>query len=166
MFFAGAGVLWSGNNAENAQQDWAKSIDAYLTNAYPADAPGIAVLAMKGDTVIFRNAYGSANLELNVPMRPEMVFRIGSLTKQFTAVAIMMLVEEKKISLDDEITRFLPDYPTNGHRITVTHLLNHTSGIKSMTNMPKWRPTVRNDMSTKEMVDFFKNVPKNFAPGE
>lgn len=163
MFFVTTSGVWGG---DKTQQDWTKSIDAYLTKAYPPGAPGVTVLAMKGDTVVFRNAYGSANLELNVPLRPEMVFRIGSLTKQFTAVAIMMLVEEKKISLDDEITRFLSDYPTNGHRITVTHLLNHTSGIKSMTGMPKWLPVVRNDMSTKEMVDFFKNEPMDFPPGE
>ncbi len=163
MLFVTTAGLWS---AGNTQKNWAETIDAYLSKAYPTTAPGIAALVMKGDTAIFRSAYGSANLELNVPLRPEMVFRIGSLTKQFTAVAVMMLVEEKKISLDDEITRFLPDYPTKGHRITVTHLLNHTSGIKSMTNMPKWRPTIRNDMSTKEMIDLFKDEPMNFAPGE
>jgi CubicO group peptidase (beta-lactamase class C family) len=60
-----------------------------------------------------------------------MVFRLGSLTKQFTAVGILMLAEQSKLSLADEITRFLPDYPTRGHKITVEHLLNHTSGIKS-----------------------------------
>ena len=81
---------------------------------------------------------GMANMELGVKMKPENVLEIGSITKQFTAVGILMLEEQGKLSTNDEITKFIPDYPTNGKKITVHHLLNHTSGIKSYTGMPSF----------------------------
>jgi CubicO group peptidase (beta-lactamase class C family) len=95
-----------------------------------------------------------------------MVFRLGSVTKQFTAVAILMLAEEGKLSLQDEITRFLPDYPTRGKKITVENLLTHTSGIKNYTDLPEWLPLQRKDMTLGELIDLFKNQPLDFAPGE
>ena len=79
-------------------------IDDILTRAYPADAPGAAVLVVHRGQVLLRKGYGGANLELGVPMKPEHIFRIGSITKQFTAVAILQLAEAGKLSLDDEIT--------------------------------------------------------------
>ncbi|MGZ5515578.1 MAG: serine hydrolase, partial [Candidatus Aminicenantales bacterium] len=96
---------------------------------------------------------------------PDMVFRLGSITKQFTAVSILMLAQEGKLGLQDEITKFLPDYPTQGKRITVEHLLTHTSGIQSYTDMPEWLPLWRKDFTVKELVDFFKDKPMQFEPG-
>ena len=87
------------------------------------------------------------------------MFRIGSVTKQFTSAAIMMLAEEGKLAVSDPITKFLPDYPTQGKTITVEHLLTHTSGIQSYTDMPKWRNMFRQDMSLTELIDLFKNEP-------
>jgi CubicO group peptidase (beta-lactamase class C family) len=141
-------------------------INAFLEKIYPANEPGAAVLAVKNGKIILRKGYGMANLELGIPIKPEMVFRIGSITKQFTAVAIMKLVEEGKLSVTDDIKKYLPDYPTHGHKITIHHLLNHTSGIKSYTSMPDWPPLMRKDMTLKELIDFFKNQPMDFAPGE
>ena len=128
--------------------------------------PGAAVLVVHDSAVLYRRGFGLANLELGVPMEPHMVLRIGSITKQFTAVAILMLAQEGKLSLDDPITRFLPDYPTQGHVITVEHLLTHTSGIKSYTNMPEWLALWRNDMSPPEIIALFKDQPLEFAPGQ
>ena len=79
-----------------------------------------------------------ADLELGVPLQPDMVFRLGSITKQFTAAAILLLAEEGKLSLQDPIEKYLPGYPTQGHVITIEHLLTHTSGIQSYTDMPGW----------------------------
>ena len=142
-------------------------IDAMLRQAIPADGPGAAVIAVKDGKVVFRKAYGMANLELGVPLSPESVFRLGSITKQFTAVAILMLAEEGALSLDDPITKFLPDYPTQGHTITVEHLLTHTSGIQSYTDMPGWMTSkVLSDMTLTELIDGFKKEPMQFAPGE
>ncbi|MFB0517509.1 MAG: serine hydrolase [Candidatus Neomarinimicrobiota bacterium] len=149
-------------------KDWRlrREIDRILRENYPANEPGAAVLVAKNGRVVLRKGYGMANLELNVPIEPDMVFRLGSITKQFTAVAILMLAEEGKLSLEDPITTFLPDYPTQGHTVTVEHLLTHTSGIKSYTEMPEWLPLWRNDMTLTELIDLFKDQPFDFAPGE
>ncbi len=119
----------------------------------------------EGDTV-FRRAYGLADLELGVPMRPEMVFQLGSISKQFTALAVMILAEAGKLSLDDEITRHLPDYPMHGHQITIRHLLTHTSGIKNHNAMQQWRKRLRDDLTTSELIAIFEDQPLEFAPGE
>ena len=109
----------------------AAAIDALLKGAFPADRPGAAVIGVKGGQTMFRKAYGMADLELGVPLQPDMVFRLGSITKQFTAVAVLMLAEEGKLSLQDPIEKHLAGYPTQGHVITIEHLLTHTSGIQS-----------------------------------
>jgi CubicO group peptidase (beta-lactamase class C family) len=140
-------------------------IDSALTAMYPAGEPGAAVLVARDGRVLMRKAYGAANVELNVPLRPEHVFRLGSITKQFTAVATLMLVDEGKVSLDDEITRWFPDYPTQGRRITVEHLLTHTSGIRSYTSIPEFRAGIRRDLSVNELMATFRDQPMEFEPG-
>ena len=154
------------NNQNVVSTELAQAIDAMLVEACPPDAPGAVVIVARDGNVVFRKGYGMANLELGVPIAPEMVFRLGSITKQFTAVAILMLVEQGKLALEDDITRFLPDYPTQGHTITVEHLLTHTSGIKSYTSMPEWLALRRNDLTVEELIDLFKDQPMEFAPGE
>ncbi|HEY0015318.1 MAG TPA: serine hydrolase [Longimicrobium sp.] len=141
-------------------------IDSMLAALYPASEPGAAVLVAHEGRVLMRKAYGSANVELGVPLRPEHVFRLGSITKQFTAVATLMLVEEGKVSLDDEITRFLPDYPTQGRRITVEHLLTHTSGIQSYTSVPGFAAGIRRELAVDSLIAFFAHGAMEFAPGE
>jgi D-alanyl-D-alanine carboxypeptidase len=150
----------SGNSDPTTQ------IDALLQAAYQPDEPGAAVIAVKDRRPVFRSAYGMANLELGVPLAPDMVFRLASITKQFTAVAILMLMEQGRLALQDPITRFLPDYPTHDHAITIEHLLTHTSGIRSYTDMPEWPPLWRKDFTTQELIDFFKYQPMQSAPGK
>lgn len=140
-------------------------IDQILLSAYPATAPGAAVLISKDGKVIFRKGYGLADVEKKVPIQPDMIFRLGSITKQFTAAGILLLVEQGKISLDDEISKFLPEYPTRGKKITIEHLLTHTSGIKSYTGMGGFRAKMQQDTTPIELVDFFKNEPMDFDPG-
>jgi len=144
----------------------AATLDAMLAKLYPADAPGAAVIAVRDGQTVLRKAYGMADLELGVTLQPDMVFRIGSMTKQFTAVAILMLVEEGKVAVSDPITKFLPDYPTGGKTITVEHLLTHTSGIKSYTDMEDFVANARKDYTVPEMIDRFKGQPMDFEPGE
>jgi CubicO group peptidase (beta-lactamase class C family) len=141
-------------------------IDESLSTAFPAGAPGVAVIVTKDRQVLLRKGYGLANLEWALPVTPDTVFRIGSVTKQFTAVAILMLVEQGKINLQDSIEKFLPGYPTHGHTIAVEHLLTHTSGIKSYTGMKEWRSEWGRDFSIDELIDFFKFQPMDFAPGQ
>jgi CubicO group peptidase (beta-lactamase class C family) len=150
----------------NASPTWINEVDQMLVELYPADKPGAAVIIVQDGRVLFRKGYGMAHLELGVPVAPEMVFRIGSITKQFTAVSILMLLEQGKLDLQDEITRYLPDYPTGGRKVTVEHLITHTSGIKSYTSMPEWLPLWRKDLTLEELINVFKDQPFDFEPGE
>ncbi len=139
--------------------------DQMLTEKFKSNETGATALISKKGQIIYKKAFGMANLELNVPMQTENVFRIGSISKQFTAVAILQLMEQGKLSLQDDITKFIPDYPTHGHKITIEHLLTHTSGIQSYTNMIEFAPISRLDKKPEELIQFFKNQPMEFAPG-
>jgi CubicO group peptidase (beta-lactamase class C family) len=142
-----------------------RGVDSLLSASYGPSGPGAAVIVARGDSILLRNAYGLANIELEVPLTPEHVFRVGSITKQFTAVATLLLVDEGRIALDDEITRFFPDWPTHGYRITVEHLLTHTSGIRSYTSIPEFANLQRRDHSLDELIATFRDQPMDFAPG-
>lgn len=147
-------------------QDLKSTVDAYLLSHSQPNAPGASVLIAKDGKAIYKKAVGMANLELNVPLSTDNVFEIGSITKQFTAVSILMLEEQGKLKVEDEITKYIPDYPTNGKTITIHHLLNHTSGIKSYTSMESFMKNARTDMTPTELIDVFKNEPMDFEPGE
>ena len=150
----------------NQAQIIESQIDDILNASYKANEPGATALVYKNGNVIYRKGFGSANLELGVAMKPEHVFEIGSITKQFTAIAILMLEEQGKLKVEDEITKYIPDYPTLGKTITIHQLLNHTSGIKSYTAMQSFRDNARRDMTPTEIIDFFKNEQMDFDPGE
>ena len=143
-----------------------QAIDNLVQETYKPTEPGAAVIVVRDGEIIYRKGHGMANLELGVPIEPDMVFRMGSIGKQFTAVAILMLTEQGKLSLDDPITKFLPDYPTHDHLITIEHLLTHTSGIKNHTDMPESQLLWRKDYAVQELIDCFKNQPMQFAPGK
>lgn len=148
-------------------QNTSAEFDSLMTKVFKADEAGAVALVVKNGEVLYRKAFGMANLELGVKMKPENVFRIGSITKQFTASAILKLRDEGKLSLDDDITKYIADYPTHGHQITIKHLLTHTSGIKSYTGMDTWDAEVRKkDFTPTELIDFFKDQPMDFDPGE
>jgi len=159
-FVATAGVF-----SQDTATPPSKQIDDLLTRTFPADVPGAAVIVVHKGEVLLRNGYGSANLELGVPMKPEHVFRLGSITKQFTAVAILQLVEAGKLKLDDDITSYVPEVRTDGHKITLAHLLTHTSGIPSFTDQAAWRAAPRVDMSLAQTLEYIKDKPFHFAPG-
>ena len=130
----------------------AATFDTELAKMFKPNEPGAAAIVVKDGQVIFRKGYGMANLELGVAIAPDHIFRIGSITKQFTAVSILMLMEQGKLALSDEITKFLPDYPTQGKKITVEHLLTHTSGIVSYTGLEEWPPLWRKDLTLTELT--------------
>ncbi len=144
----------------------AAAIDAALTAEFKSGEPGAAVIVMKDGKPLFRKAYGMANIEKGVALEPQMVFRIGSLTKQFTAVAILMLAEQGKLSVSDDISKRLPDFPTQGKKITIEHLLTHTSGIANYTDPPEYMGNMHKDRTVSEMIDTFRNAPLQFEPGE
>jgi len=159
-------VLALNSQSTSYAQNLESKIDSLLLEKYHPNAPGATFLISRNGNIIYKKAFGLANLELNVPMEADNVFEIGSMTKQFTAISILMLMEKGKLNLDDEITKFIPDYPTNGHKITIHHLLTHTSGIKSYTSMKKLNKISKQDLTPLELIDFFKNEPIDFVPGE
>ena len=139
-------------------------IEKILHEQFDAEGPGFAMMVAQHGEILYHGAYGKADLELDAPMRTDNVFRIASLTKQFTAVAILQLASQNKLSLQDDITAFLPDYPQSG--ITVEHLLTHTSGISDFTKLPSFNAEVaRQSLTVPQQIDRFKDEPLNSEPG-
>lgn len=156
-----AAVIAPGARASSVSEALDEAISPYFKH----DEPGAAIIVTKDGNIIFRKAFGLADLEHNIELQPDMTFRIGSLTKQFTAVAIMILAEDGKLAVTDDIHKFLPDYPTHGARITVENLLTHTSGIRNYTAMPGFAKDRDRDLTVQQMIDLFKNEPLEFEPG-
>ena len=126
-----------------------------------------AVLVARGDQVILSKGFGSANLEWNVPNTPGTKFRLGSVTKQFTAAAILLLAERGKLALEDPVRKHWPDAPAAWDAITIYHLLTHTSGIPNFTNYPEYMQTWKFAPTTSEKaIGYFRDKPLDFAPGE
>jgi len=143
-----------------------QKIDSLLSALFTdKDGPGGAFLIAKAGKPIYQKAFGKANIELGTDMNTENIFQLGSITKQFTAIAILMLEEQQLLSTRDPISKYIPDYP-NGDKITIHQLLTHTSGIKDFTKMKSISQIAQKDLSPKELVDFFKNEPVDFPPGE
>lgn len=143
-----------------------KIFDSLLHAQFPISGAGGTVLIARDRQIIYNKAFGRSNIELNIPMTVDNVFRLGSITKQFTAVAILKLAEEGKLSLQDKVTKFIPDYPSSGKTITVANLLSHTSGIKNYTGMSKFtKEFKRTDLTPKELVGLFKDETPDFNPG-
>lgn len=149
-------------------QDKAKQIDQLLTKySEYGQFNGSALIAENGK-IILKKGYGFANMEWDIPNQTNTKFRLGSISKQFTALLIVKLAEEGKIKLDVPITTYLPDYPkANGDKITIHHLLTHTSGIPNYTSFPNFfKDESRNPYTPEEFVKTFSSMPLQFTPGE
>jgi CubicO group peptidase (beta-lactamase class C family) len=129
-------------------------------------AAGIAVAVVRGRDTLLLKGYGKANLELDVPTPADALYEIGSVTKQFTAAAILQLRDEGKLSLDDDLTKYFPDYPTDGRGIPVRRLLDHTSGIRGITEIPAFRELQHRGWSRDSAIALFARQPFDFEPGE
>lgn len=162
------GFCIKNGNAQTVSQDEQLEIkfDKLLSEKFKPNEPGCVALVANKGKIIYRKAFGLADLELNVPMNMEMVFELGSITKQITAVAIMQLVEQGKISLQDSVNKFIEDYPSQGYHITIENLLTHTSGIKDYVRIKSYDSTFyRRDFTPTELINYFKNETMGFAPG-
>ena len=144
----------------------ADKVDDYITSEMKnRRIPGLALAVIKNGEVIKTKGYGFANVELDDPVTPDTVFRLASMTKQFTATAIMLLVEKGKVGLDDKITKYLPNSPDTWSDITVRHLLTHTAGLKGS----PWRKvgnTRLTDYTTDQIFEYISELPLDFVPGE
>jgi len=128
-------------------------------------AVGLSVAVARGETIVYDRAHGFADLEFTVAADPETFFRIGSITKQYTAAAILKLAERGKLSVDDPLSEFLPDYP-RGAEITLRHLLTHTGGVPNYTDLgPKWEKLVARELAHEELVALWRDMPLDFEPG-
>lgn len=127
---------------------------------------GASVAVMQGTDTIVLKAYGFADLEYHVPTPERAIYEIGSVTKQFTAVAILQLVAEGSLDLDAVFTEYLPDYPADAHGITVRRLLDHTSGIKGYTEMQGFGAIATRDLPRDSLVTMFSAAPLDFQPGD
>ncbi len=141
-------------------------IDAIMRENFNDASPGVALLISKKGSIVYRKSFGKADLELNVPMKVENVFQIGSITKQFTAISILMLWEQQKISLEDPIKKYLPEYPAHAGHITVHQLLNQTTGIVEMLSINDPENIPQKEWKSVDLIDIFKNEELHFEPGE
>lgn len=150
-----------------SDSELALKVDAIVAKAL-ADpgAVGLSVAVGRDGKVVLAKGYGMADVELSVPVNPESIFRIGSVTKQFTAAAVMRLVEAGKISLDATVQTYVPDFPVKEWPVTVRHLLNHTSGIWSYTEDEKFMERESSlELTPTELIEMFKDRPLEFEPG-
>lgn len=127
---------------------------------------GLAVAVVQGSDTLLMKGYGKADLAWDIPMPTDAVFEIGSITKQFTAAAILQLRDQGKIDLDADITKYLPDFPTQGHRIPVRRLLDHTSGIKGYTEMESFREILTRNLPRDSLVARIAAESFDFTPGQ
>src|SRR4028119_1902180 len=150
-----------------AQEGKAKRIDEYMTRANKLRQFNGAVLVAENGKVIYKKGLGLANMEWNVPNETDTKFRLGSITKQFTATLIMQLVEQGKLKLDGKLSEYLPDYRKDvGDKVTIHHLLTHTSGIPSYTSLPNFMAEVsRNPFTPVEFVKNYASGDLEFEPG-
>jgi len=124
-----------------------------------------SVLVARGNEVLFKKSYGSANLEWKVPNTATTRFRLGSVTKQFTAAGILLLEERGKLKTDDPVKMHLPDAPPAWNKVTIFHLLTHTSGIPSLTEFPDFETWKLSRRSIQQSIDLFRDKPLEFPPG-
>lgn len=140
---------------------------AILEAAFPADGPGGAAIVTRRGEVVYVGARGLADISTGRPIDVDTTFRLGSITKQFTAALTLKLVDQGRLSLDDPLSKFVPGYPEPGGHVTVRQLLNHTSGIQSYTSIPGWMVEANTSraFTTTEMIAEFRDKPAQFEPG-
>lgn len=148
----------------SAQKDYSSLLDKYMQAQVNVNEFSGDVLVAQKEKIIYEKAFGLANKEWNIPNTIETKFRIGSITKQFTAAAILQLAEKGKLNLEDNLNKYFPDFP-KGDSVTIHMLLNHTSGIKSFTSLPNFSSLQTLPYSKDSVVAVFKNQPYDFSPG-
>ena len=148
-----------------AQDDVARMEQVVQSYVSAKQFMGSALVARNG-AVVLSKGYGSANLEWDIPNTPTTKFRLGSVTKQFTAASILLLEERGKLSVNDPVRKYIPDAPAAWDKVTIYHLLTHTSGIPSFTGFPEYGPTEALPTTPEKLVARFRDKPLEFQPGE
>jgi len=147
-------------------QQTIKNIDTYLNDEFQPDKPGIIIRINRNNQKVYEKAVGLANVEKEIPLQTDLIFPIGSMTKQFTAIAILQLYEQKKLLLSDEIQKYIPSFPKKKNPITIHHLLTMTSGIPEYFDVEEHEThLITKEYSKIELINIFKNRYLDFQPG-
>jgi len=153
---AGAGL------AQDAAARMEELVQSYVT---AKQFMGSVLVSQQGK-ILLSKGYGSANLEWEIPNSPSTKFRLASVTKQFTAASILLLEERGKLKVEDPVKKYMADAPAAWDKITIFHLLTHTSGIPNFTSFPDYRSTRATPATPESLVARFRNKPLEFQPGE
>ena len=145
--------------------DFAAKADAHI-EAYTKQTRFMgSVIVAKDGKILLAKGYGMANLEHEIPNKANTKFRLGSITKQFTAVAILQLQEQGKLNVQDPIGKYVPNSPEAWKKVTIHHLLSHTGGVPSYTSVPEYGKQMREASKPLDFIERFKNKPLDFEPG-
>src|SRR5580700_6401629 len=154
---------------DEASRDLHRQVDKVFAKWDSTTSPGCALSVMKNGQITYKRGYGMADLDHDIPINPETVFHVASISKQFTAMAILLLAQEGKLSLDDDVRKYIPELPDFGVPITVRHLIFHTSGLRdqwALLSLAGWRYSL--DLITDDDILELMSRQKelNFNPGE
>ncbi|MEO6710013.1 MAG: serine hydrolase domain-containing protein [Planctomycetota bacterium] len=153
--------------AQSPQPDLTQKIDALAASclAQPGGV-GLSIAVGQRGKILLAKGYGKADAELDAPANEQTMFRIGSVTKQFTAALVMRLVEQKKLLLQDDLSKYVPEFPLQGRKVTIEQLLQHTSGIKCYTQITTaWQKQWPLELTNAEVLALVKDAPFDFEPG-
>ena len=158
------GFAFFASSAPAQTEDIDRRVDDFVqTEMRRQKIPGLALAVLRDGRIVNARGYGLSNVEVNVPVTPESIFQSGSVGKQFTATAVMMLVEEGRVRLDDRITEVFPESPEAWNKVTIRHLLTHTSGLKDYTGKEL---DYRRDYTEADLFKILQTLPFEFGPGE
>ena len=152
--------------SQASKQELSAKVDDYINGLVKANQFNGSILVARDGHVLVSKGYGMANLEYETPNTPQTRFRLGSITKQFTAVAILMLEERGKLNVQDSICKYMTDCPQAWQPVTIRHLLSHTSGIPNFTSFHDYQKTMALRATMDELIARFKDKPLDFQPGE
>lgn len=169
ILFVQAALVASTAHAQSLTPDVTKRVDGIFAKWDHHDSPGCALGVYRDGNVVYKHGYGMANLNDDVPITPATVFHVASMSKQFTAASIVLLAQQGKLSLDDDVRKYLPELPDFGEKITIRHLVHHTSGLRdqwALLGLAGWRYSL--DLITDDDVMSVMTRQKelNFKPGE
>src|SRR4029077_1470545 len=144
-----------------------KQIDALFKEWDSPNTPGASVAVIQHGKIIFAKGYGIANLEYGIPVKPDTIFHVASVSKQFTAMAVVLLELDGKLSIDDDVHKYLPELPDYGAKITLRNLLQHTSGIRDQWHILALAGWSIQDVITQDQIlrMLFRQKELNFPPG-
>src|SRR6266851_5686203 len=160
-------LVFSGSNAGTGEDKKTVAVDEIFVDLTKAGSPGCAVGVYRDGKMVYSKGYGLANLEENSAITPQSVFDIGSTSKQFTAASILLLEKQGRLSVNDDVRKYIPELPDYGQKITILHLLNHTSGLRDYLTLMELAGINTDSVTTDEdaLQMIFQQKALNFAPG-